>query len=125
MPGYNNDQPVAMEKEVSIAFKIDNEGTIDFYDLGQWYYKRGSTMLLIKDKPKKAVKSYDKAIVLLPNDKSLLIMRGLARFETGDKDGACRDWKRIKSLGSEQGDFYLDSFCEMKGYAEMVSILQE
>lgn len=123
-PGYNNDQPVAMEKEISIVFKPEGSRT-DFLKTGQTYFKKGGTLLLVKDNPRKAVREYNKAFVLLPSDKSLLIMRGLAKFETGDKDGACRDWTRIKALGGNQGDVYLDSFCEMKGYAEMIKILDE
>lgn len=124
MPGSNNDKPVAMENEVSITFAVEGS-TTDFLKTGELYFRKGSTLFLVKDKPKRAIQNYDKGLVFLPKDKSLLLMRGLARYDLGDKDGACRDWNRIKALGGDQGDFFLDSFCEMKGYAEMISILEE
>jgi TonB family protein len=126
-PGFNNDKPVAMEHEISVVFKIGDEGVAltDFKKMGQLYFQKGGNLLLIKDKPKRALKNYDQGIVMLPNDKSLLLMRGLARYETGDKDGAMRDWKRIKALGGDQGDFFLDGLQQMKGYAELIQIFNK
>jgi len=128
-PGSNNGKPVAMEKEVSIIFKIDETKeraeTKDLAKIVERFYRKGSKNLLIKNKPKRALKYYDKGIVLLPNEKSLLLVRGLARFELGNQEGACRDWNRIKTLGGFESDPYLDNFCEMKGYAELIRMLEE
>ncbi len=82
-------------------------------------------MLYVREKPEKALKRFDKGIALRPNEKCLLLGRGLAKFEIGDKDGACKDWNRIKSLGGFESDSFLDNFCEMEGYAELVKILKE
>jgi hypothetical protein len=82
-------------------------------------------MLLIKERPKLALMNYNQAVTLLPNDKCILLGRGMAKYELGDKSGACQDWNRIKALGGFEGDVYLDSYCEMKGYSDMISTLQE
>ena len=124
MPGYNNNEPVAMEKEVSVAFKITGmRYPIDFKVQGTKYFSQGGELFLTKHNPKKALKYYDKGIMLLPNDESLLLMRGLARYETGDKAGASDDWKRIASLGIAFSNEYLSSFSDLKGYEELTHVL--
>ncbi len=122
MPGYNNSEAVAMEKEVSVLFRINPNN--DFIHETQKIFTHGSMAMFIKEKPKRALRIYDRGIVLMPNDKSLLLVRGLTRYELGDKDGACRDWNRIKTLGGEC-EYYLNEFCEMKGYADMIQIIGE
>jgi hypothetical protein len=123
MPGLNNDEQVAMEKEISIAFRLENSS--GFGKRASWYYKRGGKMLYVKENPERALKNFDKGMVLRPNEKCLLLGRGLAKFELGDKDGACKDWNRIKSLGGFESDSYLNNFCEMEGYAELIKILKK
>jgi TonB family protein len=127
MPGYNNDKAVAMGKEVSIAFKINGYRSKDedFNAMAQDFGSKGSTLLLMKDKPKKALKAFDKGILLRPNDKCLLLTRGLARYEVGDKEGAIRDWTRLKELGNDLGDYYVKNFEGLKGYAELNRVLGE
>jgi len=126
IPGVNNETPVAMENEVSVAFKLTGLNNYNDFDyLGRKYFTKGGEMLCLKGNPQKAIKYYDKGIVLLPKDVSLLLMRGLARYEAGNKEGACQDWNRIKTLGGIGSDAYLDGFCKMEGYAELISILKE
>lgn len=120
-PGLNNDELVTMEKEVTIAFRLGD--TPKFEQRAQISFRRGAKMLHIKAKPEKALKHFNNGIALLPNDKGILVNRGLARYELGDMAGACSDWNRIKSLGGFEGDGYLENFCDMKGYAELVKIL--
>jgi TonB family protein len=121
-PGLNNEKPVAMGKEVSIVFKLEN--TNDFTTRAKRYYTTGAKMLLIKERPKLALMNYNQAVTLLPNDKCILLGRGMAKYELGDKSGACQDWNRIKALGGFEGDVYLDNYCEMKGYSDMISTIQ-
>lgn len=123
LPGLNNDQMVPMEKEVSIVFKLDNAR--DFTPRAKWYYKKGSKMLYVKENPKMALKNFNQGILLLPKEKCILMGRGLAKYELGDEAGACQDWNRIKSLGGFEGDAYLENYCNMKGYAEMIKIMNE
>jgi len=128
-PGMNNETPVAMEKEVSIAFKISTDDNLvnptDFFLQAKRNFDNGSKKFFIKENNKSALRYYDKAMQYLPNDKAILLSRGMCRYELGDKNGACQDWNRIKTLGGIDGNVYLDNFCEFKGYADMISIFQE
>ena len=121
-PGNNNGIPVAMEKEVSVVFRLQ-DSRYSFNELGKRYYSKGAEFLFVKKSPKNALKLFDKGITLLPNDVSILALRGLTRYEFGDRDGALRDWSRIKDLGCMDGDEYIKSFIDMKGYSEMIRVL--
>jgi hypothetical protein len=37
----------------------------------------------------------------------LYLSRGLIRELTGDLNGACEDWNRVKELGSAEADEYI------------------
>jgi len=130
-PGLNNGTPVAMEKEISAAFYLNMKGihdpdvTNDFANLAKHYFNRAGKMFFIREKNMRALKYYDKAVRYMPNDKALLVNRGMCRYELGNEDGACQDWNRIKDLGGLEADAYLDNFCHFKGYAEMANTLQE
>lgn len=141
-PGLNNGKPISMEKEVSVVFNIgsdpSNAEQFDFDIVAKRYFKKGNKKLFFKQDTKAALKNFDKAICYLPNDKCLLISRGMCRYELGDTEGACTDFNRIKTLGGtataedENGnpkktveDEYLENFCGFKGYADLVDILKE
>ncbi|WP_372948868.1 energy transducer TonB [Mariniphaga sp.] len=125
-PGYNNGNPVAMEKEVSVVFKIEGfRFSTDFKTLATNYFSKGSELFLEKQNPKKALKYYDKGIVLLPNDKGLLLMRGFARYETGNKEGATRDWQRITTLGHSFNSEYLGNLAGLNGFEEFANVLSK
>jgi len=87
--------PIAKEKEISVVFKL--EGTEDFVAMARDYAKRGNKKFFTKKEPEKAMKFYDMAINLLPNDDCLLTMRGLCKLELGDEEGALNDWKRTRN----------------------------
>jgi len=126
VPGFNNSNPVAMEKEVSVVFKIEGTRfTPDFKTQASKHFSKGGEVFLAEHNPKKALKHYNKGILLLPSDESLLLMRGMARYETGDKDGAIRDWERIKMLGGNLNDDLLGKISSLKGYEELTHLLSE
>jgi len=112
-PGQNNGTPVAMEKEVAITFKMEYSNHLR---LAQKLFKRGNKKLL-KNKPQRALKLFDRAYVYQPYSEPLLFARGLTRFNTGNTSGACADWNRLKSLGSDLADAYLMQYCEMNEIA--------
>ena len=118
-PGYNDDKPAAMEKEISIIFKIGDFAGNNFTKMAKHLYADGSRALLKNSNPKKALRSFDNAMVYIPNDKALLVLRGLTRFELGNKEGALKDWTRVKTLGGIESQDYLDNFNSLKGYAEL------
>ena len=126
IPGLNNGEPVAMAKEISIDFKYcigsdDAKTATDFVNQAKFFYKLGNRQLFAKENIKGALKNYNRAIRYLPNDKCLLATRGICRYELGDKDGACKDWNRLKALGGLESDYYLDKFNEFKGYTELIN----
>jgi len=126
-PGIYDGDPVSIVKEVSIAFNNMNESSGDFTDfvsLAKCYFDKGNKKFFVVKDNKSAIKNYDKAIRYLPNDKSLLVTRGMCKYELGDKNGACQDWNRVKTLGGFEGDVFLTDFCDFKGYAEMLTTLQ-
>ena len=129
-PGLNNGELVAMEKEVSIAFKFgvatdEINYAANFVEQAKPYFNIGNRQLFVKANIKGALKNYNRAIRYLPNDKCLLASRGICRYELGDRNGACQDWTRIKALGGLESVYYLDKFCEFKGYSELVSSLKD
>lgn len=125
IPGYNNDKAFEMEKEVSVVFKINGvRYPLDFKAQGRKYFANGSDLLLTQDNPKKALKFYDKGIKLLPNDESLLLMRGFARYGAGNIDGAKDDWERIIYLGGTFSEEYLTHLDGLKGYATLLNVLK-
>jgi TonB family protein len=122
-PGAFNDEAIAMDKEISVVFRFNERSASDNLNLAKYYYTRACKNLLVKQKPKMALKAFNNGVVLLPNDKSLLILRGLARFELGDKDGALDDWTRVKNLGGLVGEEFIDKYISLKGYEQMALVL--
>jgi hypothetical protein len=122
-PGCNNREAVSMEKEIVVAFKLAESS--DLQAQATHYFVKGNKQLLLKRNPQRAIRHFDRGIVLLPNEKCLLLARGLSLYEVGDKEGACRDWNRIKALGGFESDELLDNYCEMSGYADMLKTVKE
>lgn len=112
-PGENNGTPVAMEKEVAITFQMEYSNHLR---IAQKLYKRGNKKLL-KNKPQRALKLFDRAYVYQPFSEPLLFARGITRFNVGNKMGACEDWNRLKYLGSDLADTYLMKYCELNEIA--------
>lgn len=131
IPGYSNNVPVEMTKEVSMAlYPGENSSksvTEIFTEKATHYFMDGTKILIEKQNPKKAIKYYSWGLNYLPYDKSLLIMRGISRFENGDKEGAHQDWTRVKELGgAEMEDSYLtENLKGLKSYDELLSMLKE
>jgi len=126
-PGLNNGKPVDMENEISLAFKL-YEGTDhvkEFLVQAKHYFAKGGKKLFFKGDMKSALRCYKKVVSYMPYDKCSLLSRGICKFDLGDKEGACQDWNRVKSLGGFESNSYLNNFCEFKGYSEMMSMLQD
>jgi len=132
-PGLNNGEPTAMQKEVSMLFKVDEtdaQAIIQaFTDKAIYHYHIGSKNLFLKQKTKKALKQYNMAMKYLPNDRSLLTLRGLCKYELGDKTGAEKDWNRINKIANnsetkQRNTNYLSyDVSGLKGHEAMKSIL--
>ena len=102
VPGTSGGKPVAMKSEITLAIKMgESEKSAskkDFVEIARQSYKKAGE-LWIQGKPKRALRHYNKGVRYMPNDRGLLYMRGLCRYNLGDMDGARADWRRLKELG--------------------------
>lgn len=125
IPGNTNEVPSEMEYEVSLMIADCKEGTYSSYFVGQAqkYFKLGGTSLLVENKPKKAMRFYNKGLQYLPNNAALLSLRGLCYYELGDKESARKDWNKVSSLGGINPVEIAFKIDNMSGYSEMINIL--
>ena len=127
IPGCNNGEPKAMEQEVSLIIgdyapdKIVNH----FVGQAEKYFEMGSSALFVEHKPKKALRHYNKSVRYLPNDKGILLLRGICNYELGKIENARKDWNRIVSLGGIDYTRHFSELAEMKGYKDMTRILAQ
>jgi len=129
-PGKKGDNPVPMKQEIALAFSICRMeiGPInaEFTEKAKKYYTWGNESLFDDGKPKRALRHFNNGIRLQPYEKSLLYMRGLCKYELGDKEGARKDWERLKALGGiDNSEYFTTALTELKGYEESLSMLQQ
>jgi len=127
IPAHGDEQPVAMEKEVSMIVVLEDNinhrySTPQelFTKKATDYFEKGVEKLFVDRNAKKALKLFDKGVNYLPYDKNLLLMRGLCRFETDDQEGARSDWDRMTSLGGIDMSEITAQAKDLKGYQELV-----
>jgi tetratricopeptide (TPR) repeat protein len=128
IPAVKDGKHVDMEKEVSLMFAFSTHNPAEtFIKKASKYFEKAGENLIYKGNAKRAERLYNEAMAYLPYDKSLLLMRGLCRYELGNAEGAREDWKRLKSLGGlEMEDAYFaDMIQGMKGYKELITLLSE
>jgi TonB family protein len=131
IPGTSDGKPVAMKREFALLVKLggskESAEAKDFVEIARSSFSKGCTLFLDRNKPQRALKHYDKGIRYRPNDKALLYMRGLCRYQAGNEEGARTDWHRLRDLGgADYESFYLaEAARELKGYEEMVQILKD
>jgi len=128
-PGYNNNQQVDMTKEVSMVFclrELEKPVQEIFTDWATTSYKKGSKALFEKHNVHKALKCFNEGINYLPYDKSLLMLRGICRYELGNKDGAMEDWNRMSNLGCDiDMSEYAELLQSMKGYEDLMAYIKK
>ena len=124
-PYLENGKPVAREKEISIAIAGDGiNPTQRFLQLAKKQFALGNKKFLTKKESKSALYFYDKALCYMPYYKCILSTIVMWKYQIGDKQGACQDWNRVKTLGGIEADSFLNNFCEMEGYTEMIGMVQ-
>jgi tetratricopeptide (TPR) repeat protein len=124
--GPNDGQPTDLRKEVVFLlsdYTSREEAVKYFTKTATRYFKAGCERLLIKNSPEKALECFNRGIRYMPNDKNLLLLRGLCLFELGDSELAQKDWNRIAALGGIQPGEVDNQIARMKGYQEMDKIL--
>jgi TonB family protein len=100
-PGTKNGESVAMKTEVSMAFKLNPND--NFVEMAKQNFKIGNEMLFSKNQPKKALRFYNYAVNLLPNNETIHAIRGFCKYTLGDENGANHDWDRANVLANEKG----------------------
>lgn len=129
LPGSNNGKPVEMTKEISLVFAVNSnpyKTTNEiFRENAIHYFENGTKALYQSKNVKKAMKNFSNGITYLPYDKSLLLLRGMCRYELGDKEGARFDWDRMMHLGGNDMSDYMVNLKEMKGYNELSELLKK
>jgi TonB family protein len=123
IPRYENGVPVAMKKEVSVVFQLDPSS--DFIAMAKSYLSKANQIFFIDKQPRKALKYLDKGINLLPHDETLLVVRGMCRYELGDETGAHDDWNRIEDTGKIALNEYTAQLEETKGYNVFMKSIQK
>jgi tetratricopeptide (TPR) repeat protein len=112
-PGISNGNPVEMEKEVAVVFKVERT---EMYKTAQSYVVKADKAMK-KGDYNRAIKLYNKAFVFCPNYPSKIYQRGLASYYSGHQQGALKDFKRSARLGFQLADIMLDKLREEAVYA--------
>ncbi len=113
-PGTINDLPVPMEKEVTVIYTT--EGT-QMYTTAQ-LNKNKADKLLKEGKYSRAIKRYTKTIESYPIDDLTIYRRGLAKYYSGNLEGAIHDFERVADLESHLADPMLTRLGEVADFAK-------
>lgn len=133
-PGFNNGKAVEMEKEISMVFFVSynkfRTANEIFKEKATKYFNEGNQYLFVKNNPKKAIKSFDKALVYLPYESALLFSRGFAKHSLNDTEGAEKDWLRMNTL-AENGriqyniELIAENYKELEEYQQFQNIIKK
>lgn len=106
-PGLENGQPVEMEREIAMAFRLNNHVKSTNSNVlrkqATLLYNKGNKILLTDKNPEKAIRYFNRALNYLPAESAILQARGIARYLLNDKDGAQADWDRVAFLTAKIG----------------------
>lgn len=104
IPGTIDGAPSSQIREVSLVFKPS-----EAYDLvahAREYQDKGNRLMFLKKDPKRALRFYNQAIMLLPSEESILAARCCCKCELGDEQGALQDLERILALNPDGRDHF-------------------
>ncbi len=131
LPGIRDEKLVAMEEEVSLALYGDSRKGIDlqkeFVEKSRKHFEHAGEQFLVERHPRRALNSYNRSGNYTPNDKAMLLMRGLCKYELNDKKGAREDWQRLVDLGGVNiiDEYLSENIQDKKGYEELLTYLNE
>lgn len=77
----------------------------------EYYKDRGKTYLKTRTY-KYAINDFSMALDLSPKDGETWLLKGMARFDTGDREGACSDWNEAGKNGEPRAVEYLLKHCK-------------
>jgi tetratricopeptide (TPR) repeat protein len=101
---YRNENYIEALKYFNRNLKLDNSKAEYFKDRGKTYLKTRTYKYAIND--------LSMALDLYPYDGETYLFKGIARFESGDKNGACSDWNKARNYGEMKAVEYLLDYCE-------------
>ena len=83
-------------------------------------------MITKKNNLEKALRLYNRAIVLLPNEENLLAMRSLCNYRLGNKMDAQKDWARLNKISKINGtDISIENLAEFSANPQMVKTISK
>jgi tetratricopeptide (TPR) repeat protein len=101
---YENENYIEALKYFNKNLKLDNTKAEYFKDRGKTYLKTRTYKYAIND--------LSMALDLYPYDGETYLYKGIARFESGDREGACSDWNKARKYGEVKAVEYLLRYCE-------------
>ncbi len=98
----------ALDEGVALLYQGKIDAAMIFFDKAilynsenfEAYYYKGNC-LANKKKYSKAILEYNKAIKYKPDYAEAFANRGEMEFYLGDRESACRDWRKAESLGMQ------------------------
>jgi len=100
-PAVKGDEFHECYKEVSLTFSQAEDIMAtenNFTKRAEKYFAKGCDKMLFDHKLKKAERNFSMALNYRPYDEGTLYLRGICRYERGNKEGAMEDWDRFTSL---------------------------
>jgi tetratricopeptide (TPR) repeat protein len=116
---FENDQD-AIQLCGNLNFKNENYiEALKYFNLNldkdkskpEYYKERGRTYLKTRTY-KYAINDFSMALDLSPKDGETWLLKGIARFESGDREGACSDWSQAGKNGESRAVEYIHKHCK-------------
>ncbi len=101
---YLNENYIEALKYFNRNLKLDNSKAEYYKDRGKTYLKTRTYQFAIND--------LSMALDLSPYDGETWLFKGNARFESGDREGACSDWNKARNYGELKAVEYLLENCK-------------
>jgi tetratricopeptide (TPR) repeat protein len=101
---YLNENYIEALRYFNRNLKLDNSKAEYYKDRGKTYLKTRTYKYAIND--------LSMALDLYPYDGETYLFKGIARFESGDREGACSDWNKARNYGEMKAVEYLLEHCE-------------
>lgn len=95
-PGTVDGKERTMVKEISLVYALNSID--DLLNTANYYMQKGNKQLIKRDNPEKALKYYEMACSLLPNDPSVLLLKGCCLDQLGLAEDAKINQERISFL---------------------------
>ena len=97
-------------KDVTGIKELDLSISLDSTNYGS-YYNRGLGKLLIQEYHE-AIKDFEKAIILKPDSGEAIFSIGMGKYALGDKENACKYWKKSVDKGYVRAQPIIDQNCQ-------------